>query len=465
MKKYLCVVCGYIYDPAEGDEDSGIAAGTAFEDIPEDWLCPVCGVGKEDFVVYEEEVSLKEKNPEQEKHTESRQEMRYNEIVENVFAVGAQDWDRELFDELIPLPDGTSYNAYIIKADDKIILIDTVDPEKADDLLDNIMDLEIDKIDYVVSNHAEQDHSGCIPMILDLWPEVKIITNQKCKNMLIDHLEIEKEAFITVKDGEQMKLGNKTLEFILTPWVHWPETMSTYLVEDKILFSCDFFGSHRATSKLFVYDQYKVVEDAKRYYAEIMMPFRNHIKKNIAKIEEKEIKFIAPSHGPVHNNPELIVNAYKEWISPKVTNKILVPYISMHGSTELLVDYMVKSFTAYNIHVIPFNLAKSDIGEFAIEMVDAATIIFASPMVLGGAHPHAVYAAYLANAFRPKTKYVGIVGSYGWGGKMVDQFKDLLKNVKAEILEPVLIKGTPKDNNIEQLDGFVRKIVELHKNL
>lgn len=465
MKKYLCVVCGYIYNPVEGDEDSGIAPGTAFEDIPDDWTCPVCAVTKEDFVVYEEQVTLKEKNESQIKHTQSRQELLHNEIVKNVFAVGAQHWDRQLFDELIPLPDGTSYNAYIVKTNSKTILIDTVEPDKADDILDNLMDLDIEKIDYIISNHAEQDHSGSIPMIIDLWPEVKIITNPKCKNMLIDLLEIEEEAFITIEDGEQMKIENKTFEFIYTPWVHWPETMSTYLVEDKILFSCDFFGSHRATSQLFVKDDFKVVEDAKRYYAEIMMPFRSHIKRNIEKVEQKEIKFIAPSHGPVYNHPELIINAYKDWISPNVENKIIIPYISMHESTALIVDYLVKSFTTYGIEVIPFNLAKTDIGQLSMAMVDAATIIIASPMVLGGAHPQAVYATYLTNALRPKAKYIGIVGSYGWGGKMVEQLKGLLNNLKAEILEPLMIKGIPKDSNLEEIDKFVQNIVELHKKL
>jgi flavorubredoxin len=366
---------------------------------------------------------------------------------------------------LIPLPDGTSYNAYVVRAGDKIVLIDTVEPEKTDDLLDNLMDLEIEKVDYVISNHAEQDHSGSIPMILDIWPEAKILTNAKAKTMLQDLLEIEDEAFIVVSDGEQYKIGDKTFEFILTPWVHWPETMSTYLVEDKILFSCDFFGSHRATSRLFVYDDYKVVEDAKRYYAEIMMPFRTHIKKNIAKIEKKEIAYIAPSHGPVYNNPKLIIDAYKEWISPNVSNKILIPYVSMHGSTELLVDYLVKSFTQAGLNVVPFNLTKTDIGHLAMELVDAATIIIASPMVLGGAHPAAVSAAYLTNALRPKARYVGVVGSYGWGGKMVDQLVGLLKNLKAEFLEPLMIKGSPKDSDLERIDAFVQKVIELHNNL
>lgn len=467
MKKYLCVVCGYIYDPAVGDEDSGIKPGTAFEDIPEDWECPVCGVGKDDFVVYEEEVSLKEipKKQDVSDNNQTDHELAYNEIVNGVFAVGSKHWDRELFDELIPLPDGTSYNAYLVQTEGLNILIDSVEPEKADDLLDHLLDLEVEKIDYIISNHAEQDHSGAIPMVLDLYPDAKIITNPKCKTFLQDLLEIDENVFITVKDGENYKIGDKTFEFIYTPWVHWPETMSTYLVEDKILFSCDFFGSHRATSKLFVYDEHKVLEDAKRYYAEIMMPFRSHIKRNIEKVEKKHIKFIAPSHGPVYDKPNLIINAYKDWISPKVSNKIVIPYVSMHESTALLVDYLVKSFTAYGLHVIPFNLPKTDVGELSMELVDAATIILGSSMVLGGAHPQAVYAAYLTNALRPKAKYISVVGSYGWGGKMVDQLKGLMVNVKAEFLDPVLVKGVPKDSDLDMIDNFVEKIVELHRNL
>ena len=459
MKKYLCVVCGFIYDPEKGDPDSGIIPGTAFEDIPEDWTCPVCGVTKDDFVEYDEVVSLSEKK------SKTKDGSLHNEIVKNVFEIGSKHWDREVFDELIPLPDGTSYNAYIVKTGDKVVLIDTVEPEKIEDLFDNLNFLGIEKIDFIISNHAEQDHSGGIPYILNDYPDVKVITNPRCKNMLIEHLDLEDDIFVTVDDGEQMKIGDKTFEFIYTPWVHWPETMSTYLVEDKILFSCDFFGSHRATSQLFVNDEYKVVEDAKRYYAEIMMPFRTHIKKNINKVEQKEIAYIAPSHGPVYDRPQLIIDAYKEWISPKVENKILIPYVSMHESTAILVDYMVKSFTEHKIQVIPYNLTKTDIGHLSMEMVDAATIIFASPMVLGGAHPLAVYAAYLTNALRPKVRYIGITGSYGWGGKMVDQLKDLLKNLKAEFLEPVLVKGIPKNSDLDKIDEFVNQVVELHKNL
>jgi len=382
------------------------------------------------------------------------------EIIKDVFHVGAIDWDRSIFDELIPLPDGTSYNSYVVKGSEKIALIDTVDPAKQKDLLDNLKELNLERIDFVVANHAEQDHSGLIPLILELYPSAKVLTNPKCKGFLMDLLLIDEDKFIEVSDGEKISLGNKTLEFIYTPWVHWPETMSTYLVEDKILFSCDFFGSHRATSNLFVKDEYKVVDDAKRYYAEIMMPFRALIKKNIEKLKDKEINFIAPSHGPVYNKPEIIINAYKEWISDSVEPKVLIPYVSMHESTKIMVDYLVNGFSRNGIEVIPFNLTKTDIGEFAIELVDAAAMIFATPYVLAGAHPGVVYASYLANALRPKTKYLSVVSSYGWGGKGVDQIRNMLSGIKAEFIEPVLVKGLPKENDFKALDKLISEFVE-----
>ncbi|MFA5252817.1 MAG: FprA family A-type flavoprotein, partial [Phycisphaerae bacterium] len=168
----------------------------------------------------------------------------------NIYAVGAIDWDRRLFDELIPLPDGTSYNSYLIKGSEKTALLDTVDPAKTDVLIENLVKSGTGKIDYVVAHHAEQDHSGSIPDVLMLYPDAKVVTNPKCKGMLIDLLQISEDKFITVDDGQTLSLGDKTLQFIYIPWVHWPETMGTYLKEDKIFFSCDFFGSHLATSSL-----------------------------------------------------------------------------------------------------------------------------------------------------------------------------------------------------------------------
>jgi len=388
--------------------------------------------------------------------------MSVREVKLGIYSIGAIDWDRRLFDELIPLPDGTTYNAYLIKGSEKNALIDTVDPMKEEELLGNLKKLKLEKIDYVISNHAEQDHSGAIPAILEKYPMAKVIANKKCKDFLVSLLHIPEDKFKVINDGEKLYLGNKTLKFIFSPWVHWPETMITYLIEDKILFSCDFFGSHLATSELFAYEGQKLLESAKRYYAEIMMPFRNAIKKNIEKISDLEIEMIAPSHGPIYRNADFIIDAYKDWISDKVKNKVVVAYVSMHGSTERMVKFFIDALIEKDIEVQPFNLTKTDIGELAIALVDAATVVIGTPMVLTGPHPLAVYATYLMNILRPKTKFVSIIGSYGWGGKLVEGLKGLLTNVKVELLEPVIIKGNPRDVDFKALYRLADKIYNKH---
>ena len=387
------------------------------------------------------------------------------QLKANVYAVGAIDWDRKLFDELIPLPDGTSYNAYLIKGSEKTALLDTVDPTKTNVLIDNLIKSGAAKIDYIVSHHAEQDHSGSIPEILLLYPEAKVVTNARCRDMLMDLLHIEEGKFITIEDGQTLSLGDKTLQFVFIPWVHWPETMGTYLKEDKIFFPCDFFGSHLAVSSLFVDDQATVYESAKRYYAEIMMPFRGPIKKNLEKIKQLQIEMIAPSHGPVYDKPEFIINAYKDWVSDDVKNEVVLPYVSMHESTRKMVEHLVDGLIERGITVKQFNLTTVDIGKLAMALVDAATIVVGSPTVLTGAHPKAAYACILANALRPKAKFASVIGSYGWGGKMVEQITGLLANLKVEIIEPVIAKGSPKDSDFTALDNLADKIAAKHKEL
>jgi flavorubredoxin len=383
----------------------------------------------------------------------------------NVYFVGAIDWDRRLFDELIPLPDGTSYNAYLIKGSEKTALLDTVDPTKTDVLIDNLVKVGADRIDYVVAHHAEQDHSGSIPDILLLYPDAKVVTNPKCKGMLIDLLNISEDKFITIDDGQTLSLGDKTLQFVYIPWVHWPETLGTYLQEDKIFFPCDFFGSHLATSGLFVDDEAIVYEAAKRYYAEIMMPFRTPIRKNLEKIRELQIDMIAPSHGPVYDRPELIIDAYKDWVGDRAKNEVVLPYISMHDSTRKMVEHFVDALIERDITVKQFNLGVTDIGKLAMSLVDAATIVLGSPTVLTGAHPKVAYAAILANVLRPKTKFASIIGSYGWGGRMVEQLTGLISNLKVQILTPVIAKGHPKDEDFTALDKLADEILDKHREL
>ena len=391
--------------------------------------------------------------------------MAVKKITDGVYEVGVEHWDRRIFDELIPLPQGTSYNSYLIIGREKTALVDTVDPSKSEILLRNLEKLSVKKIDYIISNHAEQDHSGSTPTLLELYPQAKVVTNEKAKEMLIDLLHIPQDRFLVIKEGDKLDLGGKTLTFYMTPWVHWPETMSTYLIEDGILFSCDFFGAHLSTSEVFSKDDDIVYEAAKRYYAEIMMPFRTMIKRNLRKVREIGPRMIAPSHGPVYRDPDFIIRAYEEWTSDEVKNEAVVAYVSMHGSTEKMVLRLYDRLVESGIEVKMFNLTEADIGEYAIALVDAATLVGASPTVLGGLHPAAAFAALLTGELRPKVKLVGIMGSYGWGGLMVDQAKALLKGLKVEFLEPLLVKGLPRDEDYEKIDEFAERIVKKHREI
>ena len=391
--------------------------------------------------------------------------MKPRKIKDGVYWVGAVDWDRRLFDDLIPLPDGTSYNAYLIQGSKKTALIDTVDPTTSHVLLDRLSQLDVEHIDYVIANHAEQDHSGTLPQVLERYPGAQVVCTPKCKGMLVDLLLAPEDRILAVDDGATLSLGDRTLEFIHAPWVHWPETMLTYLREDKILFPCDFFGSHLATTDLYVTDEGRVYEAAKRYYAEIMMPFRKIIEKNLKKVQGYEISLIAPSHGPMYDRPEFILEAYRDWVLSDPKNIVVLPYISMHGSTLAMVDYLVDGLVEKGVTVERFDLAATDIGKLAMALVDAATIVIGSPTVLTGAHPNVVYAAYLANALRPKVKFVSIIGSYGWGGKMVQQLAGLIPNLKVEILDPVIVKGHPRDGDFKALDKLAATIAEKHTAL
>jgi flavorubredoxin len=387
------------------------------------------------------------------------------EIRKDIVWVGALDWDRRLFDELIPLPEGTSYNSYLVRGGEKTALIDTVDPSKTGELLENLQEAGVTRIDYIVSQHAEQDHSGSIPAVLEIYPQAVVVTNEKCKAMLMDLLLIPESKFKTVADGETLDLGGKTLEFIFAPWVHWPETMLTYLRQDKVLFSCDFLGAHLAQSRPLLSDENRSLLAAKRYFAEIMMPFRIPIRKHLEKLRGLEIDMIAPSHGVVYPRPAFILDAYAEWVSDATRNLALIPFVSMHGSTREMVEHLTGALVRQGVEVMPFNLVHTDVGELAKELVDASTVVLASPTVLAGVHPVVAHAAFLANALRAKLKFASIIGSYGWGGKMVENLLASLGNLKVELLESVLAKGCPKEKDFQALDRLAAAIAEKHRGI
>lgn len=391
--------------------------------------------------------------------------MAAREIAPGVYSVGAIDWDRRVFDSLIPLPLGTSYNAYLIQGEDKVALLDTVDPTQTKVLFANLAELGIEKLDYLVCHHAEQDHSGCIPAVLERFPEAKVVTNAKCASLLALHLHLPAEACHIISDGGVLDLGGRQLQFIFAPWVHWPETMFSFLPQEKILFSCDFFGSHLATSDLFADDEQQVYLSAQRYYAEIMMPFRQKHPRYLQRVSTLAPAIIAPSHGPVYRRPEFILDAYRDWTSDDVRNEVVIAYVSMHGSTKIMVERLVDRLIAAGVGVQQFELTTVDLGEYAAALVDAATLVLATPTVLNGPHPAALHAAYLTGILKPKLRQVAIMGSQGWGGKTVELLNAQLAGLRVDMLDSLLIKGLPTQNDLAAVDQLAATIRDRHAAL
>ncbi|MEW5949073.1 MAG: FprA family A-type flavoprotein [Thermodesulfobacteriota bacterium] len=380
------------------------------------------------------------------------------EISEGIYWVGIRDWNRRIFDALIPLPRGTTYNAYLVRGKEKTALIDTVNPGFEGELEEKIAQVTGEApIDYIVMNHAEPDHAGAIPIMMELYKEVRLITTEKGAKMAQIYYKVPAERIKAVKDGDTIELGGKTLKFVEAPFLHWPETMFTYLAEDKILFSCDFFGAHTAFG---LYDN--EVEDilplAKRYFGEIMMPFRKMGQKALEKIQDLEIKVIAPSHGPIYKDPEKILEVYRKWTAGETREKAIMVYVSMWKSTEAMIKTMVETLLAEGIEVSLYNVVNSDIGDIAGDLVDARAIVLGTPTVLGGMHPVAAHAANLVKALRPPLKYGVVLSSYGWGGGARRQALEVLGPTKIEIIDTLEVNGSPSDEDH-------KKIVEIGRQL
>lgn len=389
-------------------------------------------------------------------------------VIPGVYYVGAIHRSRRIFDALIPTPEGTSYNSYLVVGKDKTVLIDTVEPEFEEILFRNIKSAGIEKIDFVISNHAEQDHSGTIPEVLKRFPEAKLVTNQKCKDLLISLMpEVCEDRVQVVKDLDVLNLGGRTLRFHITPWIHWPETMMTFLVEDSVLFPCDLFGTHLAPTDIMDDSGSQNIEQMKRYYAQIMMPYRSQSAKHYQLAKSLNPRMICPSHGPIHTRPEQTFALYEDWTSDNVKNEVLLPYVSTHGATARMAQYLIERLCAKKIAVKAYDLAVADLGMIAADMLDAATIAIGTGCVLVGPHPLAGYAAMLTNALRPKAKFATVFGSFGWGAKqkVPEVILSLLPNLKLEVLPPVMCKGAALSGTLQELDSLADIIANKHKSL
>lgn len=372
------------------------------------------------------------------------------EIVHGIFWVGAVDWYRRIFDGLIPLPYGTSYNAYLVVGRSKFALIDTVNPGFENVLMKKIEQIvKPEKIDYVIMNHAEPDHAGGIPEALSRAKNARLVTTRKGAEMAGVFYGVPSERVIVVKDGDTLDLGGKTLKFIDAPWLHWPETMFTFCREDGVLFSCDFFGSHMASDRLFDDEVGDILlPEAKRYYADIVMPFPQFVLKALDKVKGMDIRMIAPSHGPVYRNPKKIIKAYERWALGPLEPKALVIYVSMWGNTETLAKTIVDAISTEGVEAVPYDMLAADISHVTKDLVDASAVVVGSPTLLGGIHPLVGTMVGLIKGLRPRVRLAAIFGSYGWGGGAIEQIKNILQSAGFEIVDILKVRGRPKDEDL-----------------
>ena len=382
------------------------------------------------------------------------------EICKDVYWVGVKDWSRRLFDSLIPLPQGTTYNAYLIKGKEKTALIDTVNPGfegEFEGKLNIISSLE--ELDYVVMNHAEPDHAGAIPYILNRNKKALIVTTEKGARIASLQYRAPTERIKTVKDGITIDLGSKTLQFIEAPCLHWPETMFTYLEEDKILFPCDFLGLHTAYG--FYDDQVpEMIQYAQRYFGEIMMPYKAMGKRALEKIKGIDIEMIAPSHGPIHRNPMRILEAYEKWTNGETLNKVIVAYATMWKSTEKMIQQLVASLEEEGVITTVYNLETADIGDIAKDLVDSKGIVLGTPTVLGSMHPLAVYAAHLVKVLKPPAKYGVVLTSYGWGKGALSHASEVLGPTGIEVVGAMEVNGPPNKDDYAEIRKIGKNLAQ-----
>lgn len=385
-------------------------------------------------------------------------------ISSTVFGVGVKDWKRRLFDDLIQLPEGTTYNSYLVIGQEKSALIDTVNPGFEQELEDNIRRV-IDpiKLDYVIMNHAEPDHAGAIPHIMKINKKAKLVTTALGAKMAKVYYKVSDKRIMIIRDNEVINLGGKTLRFIEAPMLHWPETMFTYLEEDKILFSCDFFGAHVAKG---YYDNEvdDIVYQAQRYFGEIMMPFKEMGKKALGKIGTLENYMIAPSHGPIYKNAKSILGHYNDWVNGVTKNKVLVIYATMWNSTEKMVHAIVRSLVNKKTEVALYDLAHADSGDIIKDLVDSRAIVIGAPAVLGAAHPLALYVVSLAVALRPAAKFGAILSSYGWSGGAAASLAKIIAPLKLEVSGVIEVNGPPTKEDIKRIQDLGEKIAEQVKS-
>jgi flavorubredoxin len=384
------------------------------------------------------------------------------EIAKGIYSVGVTDWTiRDFHGYSIHM--GTTYNAFLV-VDEKIVLIDTVKKEFGDRLLDNIADIvDPHKIDCVISNHTEMDHSGSLPRIMHKIGEDKPIY---CSKMGVKNLSLhsrQRYNYRAVESGEELNIGKRTLMFLETRMLHWPDSMFTYAKEDRILFSSDAFGQHYAGPERFD-DQIgdAIMPHAKKYYTNILLPYSALIEKvveNLGKFKI-EIDMICPDHGIMwRKDPARIINAYLEWSRQKPRKKAIVVFDTMWHSTERMAEAIVDGLNEVGVTAKPMRLGKWDRSEVMTEILDAGAVIVGSPTLNNQFLPAVSDFLTYMKGLKPKNKIGAAFGSYGWSGESVKLINDELNAMKFDMIDPGLkIQYVPDPDGIDACVQLGRKV-------
>jgi flavorubredoxin len=378
------------------------------------------------------------------------------EILPDIYWVGAVDWNvRTFHGHTYSTNRGTTYNAYLI-LDDKITLVDTVLGAFASEMLERIRQIIApEEIDYIIANHVETDHSGALPEVLKLCPKAKIFGTEKCKEGLYRHYYSNWD-FQTVKTNDKLKLGKRMLTFIEAPMIHWPDSMFTYCPEEALLMPNDALGQHYATSERFddEVDQYVLMDEATKYYGNILWPLSSVILKKIEEVKKSNIpiKMIAPSHGIIwRKDPMKIINAYASWAKNETKPKVVVVYETMWGATEKMARKIVEGITAAGISVKLFDVALSDRTEVIKEMLDAKGFLFGSSTHDNDMLPNIAGFLEFLKGLKPKNRIAAVFGSYGWAGGATKEIEGVLQATGIEIIQPSLsVKYVPDENEAKR---------------
>ena len=387
------------------------------------------------------------------------------EIKKGIYWVGVVDWNvRTFHGHTYSTTRGTTYNAYLI-VDEKITLIDTVYGPFANELIEKIRAIvPPEKIDYVIANHVETDHSGAMPALMKLCPKAKVFGTTKCKEGLYRHY-YENWDFQIVKTGDRLSLGKRTLTFVEAPMIHWPDSMFTYCPEEKLLLPNDAFGQHYATSERFddEVDQAELMDEAAKYYGNILWPLSSLILKKIEEVQKMgiPITMIAPSHGIIwRKDPVKIINAYLSWAKNEAKKKVVIIYESMWGATEKMARKMVEGISDSGVTVKLFDIASADKTEVVKEMLDAKGYLFGSSTHDNDMLPTMAGFLEFVKGLKPKMRIAGLFGSYGWAGGAVASMEKEIKESGIDIAMPqISFKYMPDENDLKKCYDYGKEFV------